>query len=197
LPPIEQEILHIDDSFRAPPTESEIQESMPCQFACCGEDNEIINDKEMFKCFLNHPALPVMTNPITMQNIQQHQFQDLLLNQQRAALPWKFPVKQIQKHPVICYQTSENDPPEDWKIALPSALTAPVIGWYHQVLGHCGSTSLYETIRSWFYIPHLKHYCYTYRCTICQTYINRLDPDMGSCLHIMLLSHLGMKSLLI
>jgi hypothetical protein len=103
LPPIEQDILHIDDSFHAPPTESEIQESMPCRFACCREYNEITNDKEMLECFLNHPALPAMVNPITMQNIQQHQFQDLLLNQQRAALPWKFPAKQIQNRSVICY----------------------------------------------------------------------------------------------
>jgi hypothetical protein len=54
-----------------------------------------------------------MQNPITMQNIQQHQFQDLLLNQQRAALPWKFPVKEIQNRPVIFYRMSENDLPED------------------------------------------------------------------------------------
>ena len=30
--------------------------------------------------FLNHPALEIMANPITIQNIQQHQFTDDELN---------------------------------------------------------------------------------------------------------------------
>jgi hypothetical protein len=48
LPPIEQEIMHFKDGLCAALMESEIQETMPCRFACCREDNEITNEKEMF-----------------------------------------------------------------------------------------------------------------------------------------------------
>ena len=148
----------------------EINKEMPCQFACCrNEDENLLKDSELLECFLNHPPLQVLPNPITMLNIQQHQFEDRELNLLREKLPWKYPVKYIQDRPVICYRTNDDDPPELFKVALPESLVAPVIRWYHLVLGHCGSTRLYETIASRFYYRGLKHYCDTYRCAICQT----------------------------
>eukprot|EP00957_Ditylum_brightwellii_P006697 508581-Ditylum_brightwellii.AAC.1 len=62
---------------------------------------DIIEDEEMWESFLNHSPLEEMRNPITMLNIQQHQFQDLLLNQLRQQRPKIFQVKVIDNRPVI------------------------------------------------------------------------------------------------
>eukprot|EP00957_Ditylum_brightwellii_P000193 15741-Ditylum_brightwellii.AAC.1 len=67
-----------------------------------------------------------MQNPITMFNIQQHQFQDIALNQLRQQQPHRFPVKTIENRPVIWYREQPDAPESLWKIALPSALTRTV-----------------------------------------------------------------------
>ena len=54
-------------------------------------------DDELLDCFLNHPPLAAMQNPTTMQNMQQHQFEDLNLNQRRQLCgPLKHPVKNAE-----------------------------------------------------------------------------------------------------
>eukprot|EP00957_Ditylum_brightwellii_P016437 1235968-Ditylum_brightwellii.AAC.1 len=68
-----------------------------------------------------------MLNPITILSIQQHQFQDLSLNQLQQQQPEHFPVKTIANRPVICYREQLDDPENLWKIALPSALTRTVV----------------------------------------------------------------------
>lgn len=100
------------------------------------------------ECFLNHPPLEMMENPITMLNIQQHQFEDDILNvqQQSPVVGWQYPIKEIQGRPVICYRADEHKPDNNWRIAVPNTLVQPIIKWYHLVLGHCGSMRLYKTI---------------------------------------------------
>eukprot|EP00957_Ditylum_brightwellii_P156528 11913552-Ditylum_brightwellii.AAC.1 len=83
-----------------------------------------------------------MSNPITMLNIQQHQFKYLPLNNMRRQNPHRFPVKEIEGRFLICYRDEMNDPMGLWCIALPSKLVVPVIIWYHHVLGHCGINQL-------------------------------------------------------
>eukprot|EP00957_Ditylum_brightwellii_P049140 3728416-Ditylum_brightwellii.AAC.1 len=80
-----------------------------------------------------------MQNRIAILNIQQHQFQDISLNQLLQQQPEHFPVKTIDNRPVICYREQPDYPENLWKIALPSPLTRTVVEWYHQVLGHCGA----------------------------------------------------------
>ena len=154
VPKFTDEVLHVKTDFIQPPSEDEIKKTMPSRFACCRHDEDAIHDAEKFECFLNHPPLQMMPNPITMLNIQQHQFEDVELNNYRnnPALSWKYPIKYIQERPVICCTINENDPEHLWKIALPRSLVAPVIRWYHMVLGHCGSRRLYETISERFYL---------------------------------------------
>ena len=40
-----------------------------------------------------------------------------------------------------------------------------VLRWYHEVLGHCGATRLYDTIRQVFLFPGMKHTCDTFQCS--------------------------------
>ena len=134
LPKFDNEVLHIEEgSYLTPPSEKEIQKEIPCQFACCRKDTVPL-DGEYFECFLNHPRLDSMQNPITILNIQQHQFADDELNMRRKQFPEKFPVKMIQNRPVICVKTADNQHKNLWKIALPRKLVGPVIRWYHLVL---------------------------------------------------------------
>ena len=72
-----------------------------CHFIECKEP--LINN-EVYECFLNHPPLETMQNPITIQNIQVHQFEDLQLNRQRQTKPLKYPIKVIKNRPLICYR---------------------------------------------------------------------------------------------
>eukprot|EP00957_Ditylum_brightwellii_P110658 8439311-Ditylum_brightwellii.AAC.1 len=114
-----------------PPDEQEVHRAMP--------SDPTLEDPESFESFLNHPPLEVMPNPITMLNIQQHQFQNLLLNAMRCQYPQQYPVKTIKDRPLICYKERTHDQAGDWKIALPTALVDPVVQWYHFVLGHPGA----------------------------------------------------------
>ena len=117
--------------------------------------------------FLNHPALEVMANPITIRNIQQHQFTDDELNRLQQQQPNRFPIRFVQDRPIICHVANENEP-QNWKIALPTQLIDPTIRWYHETLGHCGINRLYDSIRSHFYVPGLRQKCDDYRCEVCQ-----------------------------
>ncbi|GAX12003.1 hypothetical protein FisN_8Lu111 [Fistulifera solaris] len=113
-------------------------------------------------------------------NIQQHQQQDQRLYQlcHDPATAWQFPFKQVQEREVICYKPKRDSPENDWKIALPAALLDKVIVWYHLVLGHCGSTRLYETIGRRFAIPGLKKRCEEFKCSSCQMN-KQLGPGYG------------------
>ena len=144
-----------------------------CRFKCCREKftadsfSFFVDDPEMFECFLNYPPLQQMICPITMQNIQQFQFEDEGLNQRRQTYPDNFPIKLINGRDIICFCANPNLEGE-WKIAIPTGLINNIIYWYHQVLGHCGINRLYDTIRAHFFFPQLKEKCVEFRCSICQ-----------------------------
>ena len=124
-------------------------------------------DEEILDMFVNHPALEIMPNPITIRNIQQHQFMDEALNQAHQREPNRFPTRFVQNRPIICYIPDLNNI-QAWKIALPSQLINPTIQWYHETLGHCGINRLYESIRQHFHVPGLRQKCEAYKCTVCQ-----------------------------
>ena len=139
VPDLSADEIYAYEELVAPPNERDLHKAMPCRFSCCRDDDELM-DSSLFESFLNHPPLETMQNPITMLNIQQHQFEDLHLNRLREnpATSWQFPVKTIQDRPLICFRENDNVAMNDWKIALPSTLIVPTLRWYHLVLGHCG-----------------------------------------------------------
>lgn len=119
-----------------------------------------------------------MKNPITTQNIQTHQFEDLDLNGRRETSPHNYPIKTIQGRPLICFKNDPASPKGNWKIAIPQTLLEPIIQWYHLILGHCGCNQLYKTIRMNFAAPYLYQRCSNYKCNHCQR--NKiLSPGYG------------------
>eukprot|EP00957_Ditylum_brightwellii_P063556 4824446-Ditylum_brightwellii.AAC.1 len=67
--------------------------------------------------------------------MQQHQFEDLPLNNMRRQNPQRFPVKKIEGRSFRYYRDKIDDPVSLWCIALPAKLVVPVIIWYHHVFG--------------------------------------------------------------
>eukprot|EP00957_Ditylum_brightwellii_P073065 5552563-Ditylum_brightwellii.AAC.1 len=62
------------------PTGKESSIHSKCRYSYCNS-TEVSDDIKILEPFLNHPLLEEMRNPITILNIQQHQFQDTPLNQ--------------------------------------------------------------------------------------------------------------------
>eukprot|EP00957_Ditylum_brightwellii_P186401 14192395-Ditylum_brightwellii.AAC.1 len=60
--------------------------------------------------FLNHPPLEAMENPITMKNVQQHQFIDLELSEIRRLRLELYPVKYIEGRPPHMHKNHRNEP---------------------------------------------------------------------------------------
>ena len=109
-----------------------------------------------------------MQNLISIANIQQHQFVDPPLNQIRQQQPLKYPIKIIQDRPLICYRKYIDDNKSVWRIAIPTVLIEPTVRWYHEVLGHCGTNRLYDTMRQHIYSPNMKQLYENHRYETCQ-----------------------------
>eukprot|EP00957_Ditylum_brightwellii_P005801 442139-Ditylum_brightwellii.AAC.1 len=105
---LEDTLYSFDATYLPPPNEKEVHHEMPCHFSCC-QDNLTLEDPELFESFLNHPLLAAMANSITIQNIQQHQLQDLSLNNSCCQYPQQFPIKMIENRPLICWRSNIND----------------------------------------------------------------------------------------
>jgi len=123
----------------------------------------IDEDNDLMECLLNLPPLQEMQNPISMQNIRNHQLQDIQLIQQHNGNPILYPMQTMNGINVI---TMRSDPqqPTLWKIYLPSTLINDVIHWYHITLGHCGLQRLYDSINDRFVSPRLYTLCRQYIC---------------------------------
>ena len=167
-------IVNEHDEFNIPPSEEEFNKTFRCKFSCCrdGDTHDhfhgLVIDDEMIESFLNHPPLHLMHNPITMHNIQTYQTNNATLMQLAQQDNQRYPVMQIDGRNIICYRADYINRPYDWKIYIPETLIQAVIVWYHVVLGHRGTTSLYNTISRRFYTPGLKRRVEALRCEICQ-----------------------------
>ena len=74
----------------------------------------------------------------------------------RQQRPSMYPIKTMSDGTLlICYRDNVADP--NWRIVLPAILlNKDVIRWYHLILGHCGTTKLYDTIRARFAWKNLR-----------------------------------------
>ena len=126
---------------------------------CSKEDVDII------ELFANLPALSEMTCPLTVTNIQLHQAGDQALVNTALIHFANYPIKVINGRNLVCYRENANMvDQDDWKIYIPQSLIQNVIRWYHMILGHPGTTCLYDTIRARFYSERLSIHCRDYVC---------------------------------
>ena len=135
-----------------------------------GDTNSLFADPLLLNCFVNLPAdEPEQLFPLAYDLLQQRQQQDqrvqALLNDpvRYELLPFADNVQ------LVCRKGEQLHDP--FRIVIPDALLQPIVRWYHERLGHAGSTRLFETISALFYHgERLKDTVETTvrRCPICQ-----------------------------
>ena len=122
-----------------------------------------------FDSFVNFPSDDIR-NPVDLKWIQQHQFEDEELNRIHQNNPQQYVTKFMDDIPMICYRKDSLVPENEWRICIPTTLLDNIIRWNHVLLGHCGATRLYDSIRVMLYHPSLKNRIDTYKCSTCQKY---------------------------
>ena len=127
------------------------------------EPNVNVNDEsfyqELQECLMNLPPLEEMDNPITINNIVNHQATDLPLQRKILTDPQHHQHFEIEGYEVIHTRAPVMDREEIWKIAIPSTLLPQLLTWYHLILGHCGQQRLYNTVKARFHLPNLQKRC--------------------------------------
>jgi transposase InsO family protein len=122
------------------------------------------DDCEVIECLLNLPSFQNTDNPLTMINIANHQQNDPWLAQTVIVDPIHYPIKIINGITIVCYRNQFNIQDNEWKIFIPQTMINQTIRWYHLLLGHPGSTRLYDTITARFHHPGLSTLCQQYQC---------------------------------
>ena len=121
-------------------------------------------EDDTVECLINLPSYQNLINPLTMQNIYNHQSHDLALMNDTVNRPEVYQIRTINQIGVICVRANVTQAIRNWKIFLPDSLANDAVRWYHLVLGHCGTTRLYDSIRARFYHPRLSVICKEYQC---------------------------------
>ena len=122
-------------------------------------DNDEAFQNELHECLLNLPPLEEMDNPITINNIVNHQSTDLPLQRKIIADPGNYQHREIEGYEVIHSRSPNLEGDPIWKITIPPTLLPRLLSWYHLVLGHCGQQRLYNTVRARFQADNLQRSC--------------------------------------
>ena len=115
------------------------------------------------ECLLNLPELNAISNPINIQNIQNHQRADCNLMLLRNQHPQQYPVETISGKEIITVR-KDGDNNNQWIIACSPSLIPNLVGSYHYTLGHSGTQRLYNTINRQFAAPGLYVACEQFIC---------------------------------
>ena len=108
------------------------------------------------ECLINLPSYQDLINPLTMVNIYNHQMQDKALMQDAVNCSKIYQIRTINQIGMISVRANVTQAIQNWRIFLPDSLINKTVQWYHLVLGHCGTTRLYNSIRTRFYHPQLS-----------------------------------------
>jgi len=98
--------------------------------------------------------------PVNYTTIFNHQVKDPQLSFKQASKV--FFTQSLGGHDILCYANQSK--PGNWRIYIPPSLIQNVMKWYHLLLGHCGSTRLYQNISKRFYTEALAALCQNYVC---------------------------------
>ena len=135
-----------------------------CETIINNKESDLANNDESFyqelqECLMNLPPLEEMDNPITTNNIVNHQATDLPLQRKIMTDPQHYQHFEIEGYEVIHTRSAIVDGEEIWKIVVPSTLLPQLLTWYHLILGHCGQQRLYNTVRARFHAENLQKKC--------------------------------------
>ena len=77
-------------------------------------------------------------------------------------------MKTLNRHEVLCYVKTYDNPEKQWRIALPRQLVILTIQYFHTILGHPGATRMRLTIQTRYYHPMLIKEIDDFACDACQ-----------------------------
>ena len=125
-------------------------------------------EPELYECLLNLPPVSEMDNPLRSESIYVFQLMDhqcQLLHQSDPKHYLKRKIGTFELLTVTLTNERGNSNGNMWKIYLPDGLVDGTLRWYHLLLlGHCGTTRLYEKINARFYAQRLSQRCKEYQC---------------------------------
>ena len=111
----------------------------------------------MLECFLNLPCLvDPGNNPLNYKYLAEQQVEDEKLQQMAKIKPDNYVMKTLNRHKVLCYVKTFDNPETQWQIALPRQLLIPTIQYFHMTLGHPGAMRMRLTIQTRYYHPILR-----------------------------------------
>ena len=123
----------------------------------------------MLEFFLNLPLLNNHgDNPLNYKYLAEQQVEDKKLQQLAKGKPDNYITKTLNRHDMLCYVKTYDDPDTQWRIALPNQLVIPTIQYFHMILGHPGATRMRLTIQTRYYHPKLRKEIDDFACDACQ-----------------------------
>ena len=149
-------------------------------FAEADEFHDLLEDDDLFECFL---SLPVMAspgnNPLNYKFIRDQQQACQALATARQRHPHDYNVKELNDNVhIICHVKPGTDPNVNWKIALPNSMLNEAISWFHTVPCHPGQKRLNEAMQTRYYHPDMRRMINNLRCEVCSK--NKLSgPGYG------------------
>ena len=126
---------------------------------------------DILDCYVNLPDETLVgSNPLNFKHIADKQQTDAKLNILKQKLPAQYINKSLDPdvRDITCYVKEHDNPDTQWRIYLPDSILTPSVAWFHQVLGHPGSTRLYKTVSQRFYNSRLRHTIDSFKCDHCQ-----------------------------
>ena len=126
----------------------------------------INEDNEFMEYMLNLITINFDSNPLSMQNISNHQLACQHLMELARNHPVKFPIKEINGVPIVTIRGTNPAEPIQWKIYIPETLIQPMLKWFHETLEHCSNNRIYQTVSERFYRDQLYTNCSNYTCDV-------------------------------
>ena len=123
-------------------------------------------DDEMAECLLYHPE-PINQNlyPFRFADIATMQQADPALSQRVQTDPNRYQMRNLAGHNLVTYLYT----PQEWRIALPTAMVRPVVEYFHQATVHSqGITRLEQSLSKFHYHPQLR--------TVVKDVVGKCDP---------------------
>ena len=114
-----------------------------------------VEDREVQDCLANLTPLQEMHNPLTINNIMNHQAKDVALLQMIMKDPDHYQHETMQQREIIVF-IKDPSQPKEWKIVIPNSLAKDVMRWYHEALGHAGIERLVATAGARFHNSNIQ-----------------------------------------
>ena len=122
-----------------------------------------------------------MTTVTTCSNykyLAKQQVEDEKLQQLAKGIPYKYITKTLNRHKVLCYVKTYDNPETQWQIALQRQLVIQTIQYFHMIFRHPGATRMHLTIQTRYYHPILRKEIDDFACNACQK-MKRSGPGYG------------------